>query len=378
MDKQDYTLVLDSVVPNRPKCKCCGGDIFYDNSDAHISNRGNLIINGKSYRTTKTVNGVDYSLQVCQECLLKQFPSIKNLSRTFNVMSEQTAFAFDISDEVFSSSRKKYAMTKAHMIEKYGEDEGLKKWKKYCDRQAETNTFEYKHKKYGMTKDEFRDYNMSRAVTKENLIKRYGEDEGLKKWESYINAQIKTKSLSYMIEKYGEEYAHKINKSKAITKEHMIEKYGVVEGSKKWAEYCINRKNNYSEVSQAFFRTLDSFISHKYKTQYATKNGEKSIKTSNGITYFLDYFIPELNIDVEFNGACFHGDPLIYKPEDHCFPYNQSITAADLIKRDKVRYETLEREFGIKTIVVWDSEYTRNFNFESFIKNKLNIDIDTL
>lgn len=49
------------------------------------------------------------------------------------------------------------------MIKRYGETKGLERWKLYCDRQAETNTFEYKNFRYGMTLDEFDEYNKSRT-----------------------------------------------------------------------------------------------------------------------------------------------------------------------------------------------------------------------
>jgi hypothetical protein len=50
-----------------------------------------------------------------------------------------------------------------NMVKRYGESEGLKRWKLYCARQAETNTFEYKNFRYGMTKEEFDLFNTNRT-----------------------------------------------------------------------------------------------------------------------------------------------------------------------------------------------------------------------
>lgn len=97
-------------------------------------------------------------------------------------MSEITKFAFNIPDDVYKASRSKYAITKDAMIAKYGEQGGTKKWNEYCKKQALTNTFEYKHQKYDWTKEQFDEYNKSRAVTKENLIRRHCKDKGMIIW----------------------------------------------------------------------------------------------------------------------------------------------------------------------------------------------------
>ena len=224
-----YTRTLDFLIIERPKCKCCGEDIIYDNTDI-TNHNGNLKIKGKSYQTIKIVDGITYTLKVCQKCLLERYPDIKNLSRIFNVMGEPTKFAFEIPDDVYYDKRNNYAMTKEKMIDKYGEEEGNKKWEKYCKRQSETNTFEYKQKIYGWTEEEFKKYNKSRAVTLKNLIKKYGEEEGNKRWNDYIEQQKLTKSLEYMVEKFGIEKARQINKSKALTLENFINRLGEEKG----------------------------------------------------------------------------------------------------------------------------------------------------
>ena len=179
-EKLTPTQVLDISGIERPKCKVCGNDIVYSDTQIYFSKLKNhgVVIKGHSYKSIKTVNNTDYHLCVCEKCLRDKFPEIHNLSRTFNVMSEPTKFAFEISDNDFENSRNRYAMTQEHMIEKYGEEEGNKIWDNYCKRQAETNTYEYKRKKYGMNKREFKEFNLSRAVTKKNLVKKYGEEIG--------------------------------------------------------------------------------------------------------------------------------------------------------------------------------------------------------
>ena len=369
-----YTRTLDFLNIERPKCKCCGEDIIYDNTDVTNYN-GNLKIKGKSYQTVKVIDGITYTLKVCQKCLLKHYPNVKNLSRIFNVMGEPTKFAFEIPDDVYYNKRNNYAMTKEKMIDKYGEEEGNKRWEKYCKRQSETNTFEYKQKTYGWTEEEFKNFNKSRAVTLKNLVKKYGEEEGNKRWNDYVEQQKLTKSWEYMVEHFGEKHAREINKSKAITLEGLIKKYGEEEGNKKWMDFLINRSKGVSEISQRLFKELDNYLGKNYTTYYHDKNNEYFMHGKEQI-YYLDYYIKELNICIEYNGGCFHGDERIYEDNEYCNPFDKSLTAKELREKDKERYEYLYKNYGIKTFVIWELDYNPNdFDYINYIKNTLKIEI---
>lgn len=262
-----------------------------------------------------------------------------------------TKFAFQIPDNVFENARSKYAMTEKHMIEKYGEEAGKEKWKKYCDRQAETNTLEYKQEKYGWTEDQFKEYNKKRACTLKNFISRWGEQEGQHRWDEYVKRQSETKSESYVIQKYGKDYWVNLCNKKLQT----IERFGVY---------------NYSKISQEFFKELDERLNYKYNTECASKNAEHKLELNNHFVY-LDYYIPELKLAIEFNGDMWHGNPKIYKPADNCHPMNKNITAGDIQKLDNSRYKHLEKQYGIRTVVVWESDYNEDFDFDKFIKENI-------
>lgn len=353
------TEVLDLANIDRPKCKVCGKDIIYKDTQIYFSklkNKG-VIFKGHTYKSIKKVNDKEYTLCVCEDCLRNKFPNITNISRTFNVMSEMTKFAFSISDEDYQSSRNKYAMTLEHMIEKYGEEEGNKIWENYCKRQAETNTFEYKKKKYGMTKREFKEFNKSRAVTEKNLIKKYGEEEGLKRWKDYVEKQKITKSWEYMVEKFGEEKAREINRKKINIR---------------YSFKDFNKTIGVSKSSQKFFNELDVYISKRYTTYFTNKNTEYTITTDKKY-YSLDYYIPELKLCIEFNGSCYHGDPRVFRDDEYCNPFKK-LTAKELREQDQERYKALE-EHGIKTYVVWELDYKNGIDIKDFIKNELKIDI---
>ena len=369
-----YEELLHCLNISRHKCKCCGGEIVYDNTQARVIGE-NLRIEGKSFMTKKVVEGVDYKLQVCQKCLLSKYPDIKNLSRVFNTMTEPTKFAFDIPDDIYNLKRSCYAMTLENMVKKYGEEIGMQKWKSYCDRQAETNTFEYKQKTYGWTKEQFDEYNKSRSVTLKNLIKRHGKETGMQKWEDYCRAQAITKSWDYLVEKYGEEKAREINKSKALTLENFIKKYGEDKGREKFNDYYLNKSKGVSKISQTLFSNLDKYLGDKYTTYFSDKNHEYFIYSPDQV-YYLDYFVKELNICIEFNGSCFHGDTRLYSDDEFCNPFDKTMTAKQLREKDDRKYNYLLDKHGIKTYVIWEFDYDpKSFDYINYIKNVLNIEL---
>lgn len=126
----------------------------------------------------------------------------------------------------------KYATNSLEVfVKKYGEDVGKVKYEEYKNFQSTKNTFAYKNKKYGWDEAEFLEYNKSRAVTLENMIVKYGEDVGKEKFQKYCELQAKNgKTLEYFIEKLGDDAGkqkyEEVNKKKAITLENMIIRYG--------------------------------------------------------------------------------------------------------------------------------------------------------
>lgn len=339
-------------------CRICGGNVKYD----------------KPKKNQKVLFGESYMLNVCQACLLKKYPNVKNLSRIFNTNNEVTCYAFNIPLDIAKKSNKKYGWTKEKAIDKYGLEKGTEKWEKYIKKQAETNTYEYKKEKYGWTKKEFDEYNKSRAVTLDNLIKRHGREKGIKLWNDYIDRQSETKSIKWMIEKYGEEKTREINSQKSLTLENFIRKYGEDEGPIRWEAYSIKRYNPYSQISQELFKQIDEHISKKYTTYYATKNNEWFVRGENQL-YYLDYFIKELNICIEFNGNAWHGNPNMFKPGDHCHPIYKDVTAKDLQNKDKKRIEEL-KQLGITTYTIWEADFNpKKFDAIKYIYNVLKIEL---
>ena len=151
---------------------------------------------------------------------------------------------------------------------------------------------------------------------------------------------IKEKMKQTMMHKYGVEYASQI--SIAERTNHMIqtniEKYGVPYG-------FLNTLPGYSKISQIFF---DSLKSDYPNAVYATNGGEHRIGR-----YSLDWYDPDSNTVIEFNGDYWHANPKYYKP-DWIHPVKKC-TAIKLWERDKQKYDYLT-SLGITVYIVWESD----------------------
>lgn len=250
----------------------------------------------------------------------------------------------------------------------YGDEEGLKRWKKYCDLQAETNTLEYKKKKFGMTEEQFKEYNKSRSVTLENCIAKYGELKGQEFFENYCKKQQYAGcSLDYFIEKYGiidgtEKYKT-VNSRKAISLENMVRVHGEDEGRKRyetWREAATARINRfYSPVSQELFwqlvtRGVDG-------SMFAENGGEFGFYCKiDDKGYIYDFVVNSKKKVIEFNGDLYHANPEIYSAEHlfESYPYFGK-TAKEIWDRDAHKNSKII-ERGYSLLTVWEKDYREN------------------
>jgi hypothetical protein len=216
--------------------------------------------------------------------------------------------------------------TLSNMILRYGEEEGLIRWESYCNRQAETNTFQYKNKVYGMSEEEFKQYNKSRA--------NFGEKNG-----NYQKGYYK-----FWVEQYGQDLADKMNlecskykDSKSL--EFHIKKYGEIEGLKRYDEFCANQSERALELilknnGQVIYNPKSIPIIEEYakqngyEFQHAENGGEKQI-----LSYYVDGYD-------EKNKTIF----------EYYEPVHMSTT-----KRDSHRIRRILNELGSdwKVIVYW-------------------------
>lgn len=242
----------------------------------------------------------------------------------------------------------------------YGLENGTKKFDEYRERQAYTNTYEYKKIKYGMSLDEYNLYNKSRAVTLENLIKKYGEDEGKIKYNNYCKRQAFTNTIEYL----GEERYKKVSRLKSHTLDVYIQRYGEELGKEKLVEFFEKNtcKNSYSKISQQLFKKVEKILTKKEQQHlyYAQKNKEYGLLYENKC-FLYDFICTDLKFCIEYHGDHYHGNPLIYKPDDYLRGRGcTKIKVKDKWDYDNKKMNWLKTQRNYDTIIVWDSEWRSN------------------
>lgn len=340
-------LELSYLLPEELFCTCrfCGSRIMAQNSklDFNKENKTILVkIPGVRYRI---IDGVKYELSCCSNCLLEHFKDCPPKSEKYYYMkaNKYGAYSFGYGYEEYKKiCSQTVGITENAMIRKWGEKEGKKRWKSYCDKQAETNTFKYKQEKYGWSKEQFEEFNKSRAVTLELCIERHGEEAGRKMWDEYCERQRYTTSLKYMIEEYGEE-----------------------EGTKKYKDFCYYRTNScgsrsYSLISQQCFNTIYSHINTTNEIYYHDLNKEYSI-INNNTTYNLDFYDKTKNLVIEFLGDYWHANPKRYNIDETIIHHQKSICVKDIWKYDKQRKRNICKVLNNPVYIeVWESDWKEN------------------
>ena len=265
------------------------------------------------------------------------------------------------------------SITKDKMTAYYGKEEGIKRWKSYCEKQSYTNTFEYKHKKYGISEEEFLEYNKLRATTLENMISKYGVEKGTKRFNSYVEKQRDAGcSLKYFQEKYGDEegkkYYERLNSQKAMTLTNFKRIYGDINGYKKYFEYKQNNKwynkssHYYSEIAvEMFSKIIEQLPKEIQNNIYYYKNEYRVISKSENV-YYLDFYIDKINYAIEFYGNYWHLNPSMYKSDELVkFVGRGLIFPSEIWEKDRKRVDEI-KDCGYILNIVWESDYRSNKN----------------
>ena len=228
---------------------------------------------------------------------------------------------------------KKTTLTLENFIKKYGEEDGLKRWNEYRERQAYSNSFEFKNKKHGWSKDEYDLFNKSRAVTLDNLVKKYGQKIAEEKFNDYCERQAYTCSIDYFTKTYGED-----------------------EGNRKY--------NNFAKT-RAYVATANTLgVS---KVEYDVLNELKNICPEIEHQFIIDgcYFGPydfgsnEHKKVIEFYGSYWHCDPRVY---DDDYYHTQIGKHAQQIRKHDSNKRNYAMRCGYEVFVIWELDWYNNRN----------------
>lgn len=310
----------------------------------------------------RTLSGKTFFRHLCWDCFFdklfaeykdikqkarkgKWYAKIANGSRVVPAPSTSPSFyfkwLFDISDEDLEKERMKFDTASLDsFIRRYGKEVGFKKFEEYAKRQAYTCSQEY----LGMTDEEYKNFNASRASTKENFIKRYGYTLGIQRWEEYC---------AY------ESYA-----GTSLT--WFTDKYGIEEGTKRYNEVQASKttfKRGYSFISQDLFRAIDERLGDLAKdSRWEEKNHEFEVfgelvpeaRKVLKVDYFLNGKV------IEFNGDIWHANPKLYKHGDVIKTYGHiGKKVEDIWAWDERRLAAIKAN-GYKVLIVWEHDYKAN------------------
>lgn len=192
------------------------------------------------------------------------------------------------------------------------------------------------------------------TVSKLNYIKRYGEDEGIKRWKA---RQIQWQNT---LHNKSEEEQARINKLKGITLENMIRKWGVIDGAEKYNDWKMAVRGHFqksiSAVSQELFFNILNLIDDKENVRFGKHNKEFFIFDNNRL-YFYDFKYK--NKIIEFNGDMFHANPKIYDENSFPNPYNKKLNAKTIWKFDDIKLNAIKK-LQYDVLIIWEKDYKEN------------------
>lgn len=263
-------------------------------------------------------------------------------------------------ENIAKNLRRKTAVTKNNMISKYGEVIGLIRWQEYCTKQSISNTYEYKSKKYGWTKEEFDEFNKNRSITIEKCIERHGEIKGLEMWEHYCFRQKYTNTLEYFIEKYSQIGSIKWlenNKLKGMTNNpaYLAKKYNITyqEAIEKIEKRTTTSPALISLAEKTFVDSFESLLGTEIFFSYKTKQLHMWSHITNS-SIFFDIADIKLKKIIEFNGDFWHCNPKKFNID--YFNKVTKLTAKETWEKDQNKiYTANQRGFSVYT--VWEDDF---------------------
>lgn len=341
-------LELSKQLPNELFCNCrfCNRRIIYPTYRLDIHNDGSISVDKPSVYK-RIIDGKEYTLSCCEPCLLNHFKDNPPKSPKYYTMKANRfgAYVYGYSEDEYKKlASMTVAVTEKSMIRKWGEEEGLKRWKEYCNKHSYIASKDFYKDKYGKIEGE-KKYYEDRAMTLKMCIKRHGEIKGKEIWDSYCQQQKYTCSKEHFVNKWGEEEGIKRYENARIA---------FAKGGQSSNGYTV------SKISQELFFELNKQIK-KDEVYFAQLNNEISVVTNSGSCYFLDFYDKTKNIVIEFNGDYWHANPNVYKENDIIYQHGEENIVKDIWSHDEKRKQEICEKLNNPTyIVVWENDYKKD------------------
>lgn len=221
----------------------------------------------------------------------------------------------------------------------------------------------------------------------ENYILSYGEDKGKELYHKYRKSKLGIGSLHWYKEKYGHNlgkvlYEEK-NKSCAITLHNLISKYGEEEGGKRYKEFIVKTTKKLPATSKESLKFFFPLIKMLWGIGIKTK--DLYIGTSNKKEYFLwdsdesrikfyDFCIPHLKIIIEYHGEAYHPNAKKMTESERNIWKSPFGVGFEEAHNNDIRKKKLAEEYGFQYFEVFSSENLKEraeflYNIIKEIKN---------
>jgi len=306
----------------------------------------------------KVIDGVSYYRHACSDCFFSRYGELPSAPNVLGV--NEMVFLLNVPESIAKKRLSDKATTLKSMIRRYGVDIGTARFNEYCEKQRIKNTFEFKHDKYGWTREKFDEYNKSRAVTLDNLIMRHGEDNGRDKFSEYCKKQAYVGvKREYFVEKYGEEKGDVLYKSMVASKvpsiKTFIRKHGAENGPLLFLQFMQNKGRGFSKIAAQLFDAIRdaNYIENSNSIMYSPHTVEYVFRRKDDI-FLFDFIDKSTNRVIEFFGDYWHMNPIKYSPTDYCA--TNGAAAEDIWSRDCHRVKVMV-DHGFDVKIVWERDF---------------------
>ena len=312
-----------------------------------------------------------YRLKFGDEEGIKRFKNAVSSRGKGNTLQGQIAkYGLQEGTRRHTQMNSKRAHTIENFIRKHGEEKGRKMFDHTMSKKGVS--LDVFKNKYGeeLGLERYNEWKEKCVSTQVNFIKRYGEELGKKKWKEFKEKSISTKEnfIRRHGEKLGTEKYELFCKRSANTKENFIRVHGIEEGSKRWLNYKNSNAGYFaSQASLDFFRPItDALLDRGMEITDLWFGGDESFEykiESNEKLYSYDYTISPLKLIFEFNGHHVHpSKELLGEKWNEWRCAWTGETADEKHSADMEKISIAEKE-GFTVIEIWDYE-DKNTAFE--------------
>ena len=319
--------------------------------------------------------------------------------------------------KISKERKKRTSITRENLIEKYGLENGEKRYQDFVNKSM--STIDNYKKRYGDLWSERWSYFLATrdSSSLKACVAKYGED-GERIFAERVLEFKKSSDIKFYIGKYGEEDGVKkfeeLNQKKAfgaikswsfeeflknqkesgLSKEEIKDLYlKKIKGrSSKTIEYFLQKVFSLEESKELRVKALESLYRNSGKNNpvskesinffsqlqkalnrtciFGSKKNEISLRNSEKL-YFFDFFDAKSKTIIEYNGSVYHAPEILSEVERVNWKSKHGLNWNDVHNKDMQKIEAA-KSAGYNVIVVWDYEVKTKTRIKEKIKELIN------